>query len=531
MIRRWGLLLAVVVAAAVMFVLVAACGSSGSSGSTSPAPKAQLLSVAANYEPTTWDPCVSYSAEGAWMTNMYEGLIKANPIGSAQQFAPCLATSWDVSSDGLTWTFHLRKGVKFHDGTDFNADAVKYSIDREKRINQGAAYEWGTVKSVDVVDPYTVNFVLSQPTKLDAIAASQYGAWMISPASASKGDKWFDEGPHEAGTGPYTLASFSPKDKVVFKKFDSYWGGWKQGQYTSIVVLFVPDITTERQMLESGQVAIAQSIDMKTALELQSNSAIKVLIEPSFFSYIVQLNTQKPPLDNLKVRQALSYATPYQDIIAACAQGNAVQGRGIIANNLWPNDPSVHQYTYDPEKAKQLLAEAGYPNGGFKLVATFNSNRQEEAQAYEVMKVAYAKLGINLVIKPLALAQQYALAKGPAAKRQDMTQILWYPDYSNGYNVLVTAEVIEKTPSWNFSYWYNPAYDKLIAEGALISGTDVAKAKPVFIKAENMLVDQAVGLWLYDSKATAACRTTVQGVALNANYPLSIDFYAVTAGQ
>src|SRR5450756_2216708 len=128
----------VVIAALLAVVLTAGCGSSSSTGST--APKADILRLAYTSTVTTWDPSVSFSTEVVYMANLYEPLIYANPAGSAEPFSPALATSWEVAKDGLSWTFHLREGVTFHDGTPCNADAVKYSIDRTQKLNLGAAY-------------------------------------------------------------------------------------------------------------------------------------------------------------------------------------------------------------------------------------------------------------------------------------------------------------------------------------------------------------------------------------------------------
>ena len=198
--RRRSILLAALALTAVALAAVlgvAGCGSSGGGGgggSPTAAPKADIARLAYSSTVTTWDPSPSYSTEVVYMANLYEPLIYANPPGSVEPFSPALATSWEVSKDGLEWTFHLRDGVKFHDGTPFDAAAVKYSIDRTKKLILGAAYIWAPVKEVQVVDPATVKFVLSYPTALDRIVAASSGSWIFSPATKDKDQKWWDAG-------------------------------------------------------------------------------------------------------------------------------------------------------------------------------------------------------------------------------------------------------------------------------------------------------------------------------------------------
>ena len=153
------------------------------------------------YNITTLDPSVSYSTEVQYMANIYETLIKVNPPGSKEMFSYVLATGFTASDDGLEYTFTLRKGVKFHDGTAFTAEAVKFSLERTKKIGKGAAFIWGDLKEVKIVDDYTVKLILKSPAPLPMIAASANGSFIMSPSVGDKGQEWFDQG-NEAGSGP-----------------------------------------------------------------------------------------------------------------------------------------------------------------------------------------------------------------------------------------------------------------------------------------------------------------------------------------
>jgi peptide/nickel transport system substrate-binding protein len=467
--------------------------------------------------------------EIGFLANMYETLIRANPPGSAEPYSPLLATEWTVSKDGLKWTFKLRQGVKFHDGTSFNADAVKYSIERTKRLALGAAYMWDVVKAVKVLGTYSVEFDLTSAVALEPMLASGYAAWMISPASKAKGDKWFNDGSgHDDGTGPYTLVSYQPKEQAVFKKFDAYWGGWKPNQYDTVVYKFTSDPQTEMQMLQSGDVDVAMTLPKDIAQQMKSDTNLNVVGTPGMENVFIYLNCQKKPLDNVLVRQALSYATPYNDIIQLAENGEATPAHGPVPTSLWPGDPSLPAYSYDLAKARQLLAQAGYPGGGFKLLMTTNSNRTFETQAGVLIKESYKKVGVDVTLRPMPWNQTWALAKGTAANRQDMLAMYWWPSYPDGYDSLATAFVTEKSPGYNLNYWYNKSFDALINKAHTISGADPQAGKDMFMQAQKMLIDNAVALYLYDCKDVIASVKSVKGVTLSLYYPQTFFWYDVT---
>jgi len=181
---------------------------------------------------TNWDPNIEFSNGIITFCNTYETLLKYDPLAE-DKMIKVLATDYSTSSDDLTWTFHLRKGVKFHDGTDFNAEAVKFSIDRTMRINKGAAYIWDAVDKINVVDDYTVEFKLKYPAPIDLISTSTYAAFIMSPtALKSHPDNWLSEiEGFECGTGPYKLESYNEgQQEAVLTWFEDYWRGWEVGK-------------------------------------------------------------------------------------------------------------------------------------------------------------------------------------------------------------------------------------------------------------------------------------------------------------
>ncbi|HID61752.1 MAG TPA: ABC transporter substrate-binding protein, partial [Anaerolineae bacterium] len=261
----------------------------------------KILRVAATASVTTWDPSSSFSTEALYLANIYEPLMWINPDGT---FEPALAESWDVSDDGLTWTFHIRDGVKFHDGSELTADVVKASIERTRELGTGASWIWWMVDSIEAVDDLTVEMTLSTAYPLDRVAASTYAAWIMSPAAAAMEDsEWFEAG-NEAGSGPWMLESYTPDEEIVLTRFEDYWGGWDDSQFDKVVISIVPEQVVQSQMLEGGEVDLALSLPAETLEDFQADPNFVVYEDATLFNYVGLLNTQRPPLDNKLVRQA-----------------------------------------------------------------------------------------------------------------------------------------------------------------------------------------------------------------------------------
>ncbi len=496
-----------------------------------PAPR--VLRVAATANVTTWDPSASFSTEVLYMVNLYEPLLYVNPPGSAERFRPALAESWEVSPDGLQWTFHLRKGVKFHDGENLTAQAVKQSIERTIQLGLGAAFIWAPVDKIEALDDYTVRFQLKYAAALDLIAASSNGAWIMSPkaiAAATADPNYFEQG-ISAGTGPYYLESYTPDKEVVLAAFPDYWGGWTDvPHFDKIVVSIVPEAVTQQQMLDGGEVDLALSLPLENIHLYQNNPNFEFRVEPSMYNYAAYLNTRKPPFDNKLVRQAVSYAIPYEDIIAVGAQGFGKQSRGPVPEGVWPYSPNVKQYPYDPQKAKELMKQAGFEGGGLHVVLTYAAENQSEERFAPIIKDALAEIGIDVEIRPMLWKQQWELAKGDPTKAQDIFLLLYWPTYADaGTDNMYSLFHSEEKPFFNLSYYSNPEYDQLIDEAATLVATDPTRSAQLYEQALNLLVDDAPAVFLYDVQTPLVVPKWLKGFTYNMNYPFTLFFYPLYA--
>lgn len=524
-------------------LVVGACGATATPAPATPGPSAAptaaptpeptpagpvVLKVAATANITTWDPVKSFSTEALYLANIYEPLLRINPPSAADKYTPVLAQSWTSSADGLSWTFKLRDGVTFHDGEKLTADAVKQSIEAAA-AKGGASFIWAALDTITAVDPLTVEMKLKYAAPMDLVASSLYGAWIVSPkalTAAAADEKYFESG-LDAGTGPYTIESYTPDKEVLLKKFDGYWGGWSDTtHYDKVLVSITPEAAVQQQMLDGGEVDLALSLPLENVAAYKDKPDFTFIDEPSFFNYVGFFNTARAPFDNAKVRQALSYAIPYADIITVGAQGYGTQSRGPVPAGVFPWSAETPQYSQDLEKAKSLLAEAGHANGGFKVNLTYAAENQNEARFAPLIKEAYAKLGVEVTITPIAFNQQWEQAKGDAAGRQDMFLLLYWPTYSDaGSDNLWSMFRSSEKPFFNLSYWKNEKFDKLVDDAIGLTATQRDQAQAKYNDAMKLLVDEAPGVFFYDTRFVTAVPKRVAGFQYNLNYPFAQFFY------
>ncbi|GII97356.1 glutathione ABC transporter substrate-binding protein [Sinosporangium siamense] len=504
---------------AVALTAVAACGGGGGAGAKPAA--ARVLNVATTASVTTWDPVKSFSSEIFYMANVYEPLLWKNPPGSAEPFRPALAESWESSADKKTWTFKLRQNVTFHDGEKFNAAAAKASVEAAKE-RAGASFIWAPLKSVEAPDEHTLVFKLKSAAPMDLIASSMHGAYMVSPKAlaAVKADQnYFERGTGDGGSGPYQVASYEAGKQVVLRGFDGYWG--QKGAFPTVVAHITPEAVTQQQMLQGGQVDIATAPPLENMAQLKADPNLEVHDCPTTSNHLGFFNTTRKPLDNPKVRQALSHAMPYDDIIKVGGEGFGSKAYGPVPQGVFPGSTDVPTYTYDLAKAKALLDEAGV--SGLKLKLTYAAENQAQKRFAPLIKDSFSKIGVDVEISPLLWNQQWELGKGDPAKAQDIFLVLYWPTYSDaGADNLFSLFHSSEEPFFNLSYWKNKEFDGLLAKAGTFTATDPDKAKAIYTDAMKLLVDQAPGVFLYDVRGPVAGSKKIKGLTCNPDYAFNL---------
>jgi len=511
---------------AVVVLAVSGCGSSGVS--TTDNGGTVILSVARQYAPVdNWDPAI-HALDSACHGQCYEGLTYYDD--KTKKVLPLLATEWTSSDAGKTWTFKLREGVTFHDGTPLNSEAVKFSIERTVKIGQGAAYIWAPLKSIETPSPNTVVFHMSSAQPVDIIASAAMGAWIYSPTAVkTHGEKWFAQG-NECGTGPYRLKSQKMGTEAVFEQYPEYWGGW-EGKHVDLgVIRYIPEPSSRRQMIEAGDVDITTEVPIDDLPSLEKNPDLKLLIRPSYVNMYATLNVKKPPMDNPLVRKAMAYAFPYEDAISATRGGYATQSTGPIVKGLWgfeEQSKTATVYKYDLEKARELLAQAGYPDGGLELICVLFAGEETASKVAQMHQQELAKIGVKMTIRSLPTGAFYEQLRSDNPP-QHLGWSKWWPAWPTPYDALYNIYHTQEPPFFNFDYCSIPELDKLMDDGNTKSATDQDAAAADFAAATKIITEDPLGVWAYDEESIAVANKSVQGFdGFNAAYSMQVPFYKV----
>lgn len=294
---------------------------------------------------------------------MFEPLVFDFDARSGERgLRPSLATSWEVV-DPLRWRFHLREGVTFHNGNPFNAASVKFSIERVMAddFQTSDKFKAIPITGVDIIDDYTVEIVTSEPVPILPTNLTRNGAFMLDPEHY--GDLTADEARWSPmGTGPYKLVEHRPDDRVVMARHDDYWGWTPESNIDEIVVRFIPEISTAAAELLEGSVDIVR-LTPDLADTIDAADGVSVIIGESTNKAMMAFNQNKhPEMADPRVRLALNHAIDREGLVDALAFGRKELISLTTVNPPFEN-PDLKPYAYDPDKARSLLAEAGYPDG------------------------------------------------------------------------------------------------------------------------------------------------------------------------
>jgi len=475
-----------------------------------------------------WDPSICFSDGIIVLNNVYETLLKFDP--STEEFEGVLATNYTQSDDGLSWNFTLRENVTFHDGTAFNASAVKYSVERTLELDDGAAFIWYAVDNITILDEYLVQFNLFYPTPLDLVSACAYAAFMMSP-SAIANETWFDNG-NECGTGPYQLESTVAGDKVVLTKFDEYWGGWEDSQFDKVIIKKHSESTVRRSMVEKGDADIVGLLPPVDIDALKEITNVSVSDNQGLTNLFAHFNTEVEPLNNTKVRQALAYMFPYEDVVNNAAGGYANQSTGVVPAGLWGHDDDLFQYYNNKTKALELFTEASVDPSTIELDLTYYSGDEAQRITAELYQAKLAEIGVSLTITGMPWTSQWEKAKSVNPEdRQDIFMIYWWPDISSPISWLYGQYVAEEDILFNLAYYNNTDVTDYIFWGDEESAINRTSAEEIFGWAQEIIIDESPSIFIYDQRDVFVLSDTFKGFNYNPSYTNVVYFYECYRGE
>ena len=439
-----------------------------------PAWAAKDVTIAVGSNFTSLDPYdANDTLSQAVAKSFYQGLFG---FDKDMKLENVLAESYQVSPDGLTYTIKLRSGVKFQDGTDFDAAAVKVNLDRASNPeNHLKRYNlFSMVAGTEVVDPTTVKITLKQPFSAFINTLASPVTAMISPAALKKYGK--DIGFHPVGTGPYEFVTWNQTEFVKVKKFAGYW---KAGypKLDSITWRPVVDNNTRAAMLQTGEANFAFPIPFEQAKLLEKNDKIDLVTSPSIMQRYISMNVTQKPFDDPKVRAAINYAINRQALAKVAFAGYATPATGIL--------PPAIQYSqsypapeYNPAKARELLKEAGYPNG-FSTTLWSSHNHSTAQKVLQFTQQQLAQVGIKVKLTAMDAGQRAAEVEEKGQKESGVRMFYTGWSTSTGEANWALAPLFA-TKSWppaifNTAFYSNPQVDKDL-DDALKTSDETQKA-------------------------------------------------------
>ncbi|RWN69882.1 MAG: ABC transporter substrate-binding protein [Mesorhizobium sp.] len=444
-------------------------------------------------EPPHLDPTAGAAAaiDEVLYANVFEGLTRIGPNG---EVLPDLADSWTISDDGKAYTFKLHTGVKFHDGTDFNADDVKFSLDRASADNSVNAQKglFAAIDTVEVVDPATVKITLKNPQSSFLYNMGWGDAVIVAPETADTNKE------KPVGTGPFKFQSWAKGSSITLIKSDTYWGAPVALDKAEFRI--VTDAAAAVPALLSGDVQAFPFFDPDSVAQIQGDPRFKVVIGATEGETILSMNNKKSPFDKLQVRQAISFALDRKAIIdgASAGLGVAIGSHMSPANKAYVDLTGL--YPHNVDKARELLKEAGLESG-FK--ATLKLPPPSYARlGGEIIASQLRDIGIDLEIVPVEWAQW-------------LDQVFTKKDYDLTIVSHTEPNDIDIYSRKDYYFNYdNPTFDKIIADLNLTS--DEAKRMTLLGEAQKILADDAVVGFLYELPKAGVWDAKLEGFWENA---------------
>lgn len=457
----------VLAAFAVLGVALGACGD--------PSPRENAVRVGISLEPPNLDPTSGAAAatDEIVYANVFEGLTR---IGAHGEVLPSLAERWDVSADGLVFTFHLRRNVTFHDGTAFDASDVKFSLDRarapESTNAQKNAFE--PITAVDVIDAATVRVTLSHPVADFPRDMGWGDAVIVAPETAA------NNAVKPVGTGPFAFSRWLRGAQIELTRYPTYWG--TPARIDKVVFLIVPDPAAAYAALLAGDVDSFPNFPAAELLpQIAGDPRFAIVTGTTEGETILAINNGRKPFDDLRVRQAIAHALDRKSIILAASEGYGTP----IGSHFPPHDKAyidlTGTYPYDLDAARKLLAEAGYPNG---FAATLR-----------LPPVAYARRGGEVIAQELR-------AIGIDVRIENIEWAQWLDQvYGKGdYDLTIVShteprDITIYAKDGYYFHYHNPAFNALMEE--LQRATDEAERTRILQDAQRILAHDAVNGFLF----------------------------------
>jgi peptide/nickel transport system substrate-binding protein len=454
-------------------------------------------------------------------SNMFDTLVRFK--SDSTQIEPSLAESWSVSSNGLVWTFRLRRGVRFHDGTAFNAEAVKFTYERTTNKKHpyypGSApyggFTYQNVTKAEAVNANTARFTLSAPFAPFLTNLAMFSASIVSPTAVRKWGKDFFK--HPVGTGPFRFVEWVQKDHITMEANRNYWAG--RPCLDRLIIRGIPDNTVRLLEMEKGSVHMMDQVNPPDYSRIRRNSALTLFTGPGLNTGYIALQTEKAPFNDARVRRAVNHAVNKPALIRAFYEGVAQPAKNPLPPTIWGYNNSVKPYEFNAERAKQLLAEAGYPNGISTELWWPNRARPYLTQPQKIAEALQQQLSRANIRAKLVTFEWGTYLQKIADGEHPMAIIGWIGDNGDPDNflyVLLSKNEAKKGGN-NYSFYKSEAVNNLLVKAQQVG--DQASRARFYSQAQEIIARDAPWVPLVHAARVGAYRKQVQNFSL---HPLQI---------
>ncbi|MFC1512321.1 ABC transporter substrate-binding protein [Candidatus Latescibacterota bacterium] len=450
-------------------ILITAC--LFNSCSTSPSDEGRVFRFRLSSDPPSLDPLHSTDTVSATIVfRIFEGLVKFDPV--TLEVLPAIAERWEISPDGLTYTFHLKHGVTFHNGREVTAEDFRWSFERCLTPRHMSERSWllnaikgadgmlrgeaDTLAGFDAPDPYTVVLTLERP-----FAPFIYNLCMEAGSAVARESVEGDEFT-PIGTGPFRFLAWDHDIRVSIEAYEGYHGGLSGIDRVDFEI--IPDVGVAFQKFVAGELDLVNEIPPGQLTLIRGKYPEALHVWPFLRNEYIGFNHTRPPFkDNLKLRQALCWAVDREGIVNELYEGAAVVANAILPPGMPGRDDTIEGYGFDLEKAAQLLAEAGYPNGeGLPELTLWYNNNEMHQQNVQYIQSTFRKIGVNVRLRSLDWP---AYLKACESQEPDLYRLGWVADIPDPDNFLYTLLSTDQIGiAGNYSGYSNPEFDRLVKE-------------------------------------------------------------------
>ena len=486
-----------------------------------------VLVVGQIAEPQSLDPQhVSAVNDFRILMNVYDGLVRYKD--GTLEVEPALATDWTISEDGLEYTFNLREGVSFHDGSPFNAEAVKFSF--ERMINEDHPYHTGTfplsfyfsaVASVEAVDDSTVRFTLNEPYAPFLSNLAYPAGLIVSKAAVETHGEDFDRNP--SGTGAFKFAEWQSNTRVVIERNADYWDG--APPLEAVVFRPITDANTRVAAMLSGEIDVMVEVPPDNVATFSESADFELYEQAGPHLWFLILNAKEGVFANKAARQAVNYAVNKQSLVEDVLQGTATVASGPTPPAFnWAYNEDLDPYPYDPDKARALLAEAGVDEG---TAVTFyvtqgGSGMLDPISMGTAIQADLQAVGLDVAIETYEWNTFLGLVNPGLEGKADMAEMAWMTNDPDTLPFLaLRTEAWPEQGGFNSGYYSNPEVDDLLAKAR--TSTDQAERAMLYKQMQQIVYDDAPWLFVANWKQNAVTASEVDNFSLQPSFFLLLQ--------